>query len=351
MPVFADTPEPPYYAVIFTSTRTPGDAGYAEMAAHMVELAARQPGFLGVESARDPALGITVSYWRDEASIRAWKAELEHREAQRLGRDAWYSGYRVRVAKVVRDYAFTRPETAHPASEGRDEAHLAERQRHSWDANAPAWTRAVREGRIDSRRVSDAAIVAAITSHAPRRVLDLGCGEGWLSRALAARDIDVVGVDACQPLIESARAQGGDFHALDYATLASAQRVDLPTAFSSDFDIVVANFSLLDEDIGALLRRVTEWLAPGGRLLIQTLHPWAALGDEEYRSGWRREDFQAFGDDFTASMPWYYRSLGDWVRLLSGAGLALESIDEPQHPETHCPLSILMHCQPTEPRG
>lgn len=106
MPAFANTPEPPYYAVIFTSELTPQHAGYAEMAARMVELAAQQPGFLGVESARDE-LGITVSYWRDEASIRAWKAELEHREAQRLGRERWYAGYRVRVARIERDYGFS----------------------------------------------------------------------------------------------------------------------------------------------------------------------------------------------------------------------------------------------------
>ena len=344
MPAFANTPEPPYYAVIFTSELTQRHDGYAEMATRMVELAAQQPGFLGVESARDESLGITVSYWRDEASIRAWKAVLEHGEAQRQGKEQWYRGYRVRVAKVARDYAFARAE---PESSIVDEGmmHPAERQRRSWDSNASAWTRAVREARIESRRVSDAAIVAAVTSHTPGRVLDLGCGEGWLSRALAACNIDVVGVDACRALIESAREQGGDFHALDYATLASAQRADLPTALHGDFDIVVANFSLLDEDIGALMRRITQWLAPGGRLLIQTLHPWSALGEEQYRSGWRREDFQAFGGDFAASMPWYYRSLGDWLALLSGVGLSLERLEEPLESRTHRPLSMLMHCR------
>ena len=100
----ATTPDPPYYAVIFTSLRAPepGD-GYAEMAARMVELAAVQPGFLGVESARD-GLGITVSYWTDEAAIAAWKADLEHLVAQVRGREAWYAAYAVRVARVERAY-------------------------------------------------------------------------------------------------------------------------------------------------------------------------------------------------------------------------------------------------------
>jgi heme-degrading monooxygenase HmoA len=101
----ANTPPPPYYAVIFTSIRTEGDNGYGMMAERMVELAAQQPGFLGVESARDE-LGVTVSYWQDLESIQRWKQQVEHREAQRLGRSEWYASYRVRVARVEREYSF-----------------------------------------------------------------------------------------------------------------------------------------------------------------------------------------------------------------------------------------------------
>lgn len=101
--MFAETPEPPYYAVIFTSLRREDDAGYAAMAERMLALAAEQPGFLGVESAREE-MGITVSYWSDPEAIRRWKAQVEHREAQRLGRETWYSRYRVRVARVEREY-------------------------------------------------------------------------------------------------------------------------------------------------------------------------------------------------------------------------------------------------------
>jgi heme-degrading monooxygenase HmoA len=101
---FADTPEPPYVAVIFTSTRTPGDHGYATMAASMEELARKQPGFLGIESARE-AIGITVSYWADHAAARAWKQVAAHVVAQRRGREVWYDDYRVRVATVERDYS------------------------------------------------------------------------------------------------------------------------------------------------------------------------------------------------------------------------------------------------------
>lgn len=97
------TPEPPYVAVIFTSLRREGDHGYSQMSARMARLAADQPGYLGVEAARD-GIGITVSYWRDEEAARAWKLIAEHLVAQRQGRDRWYSDYRVRIAVVVRDY-------------------------------------------------------------------------------------------------------------------------------------------------------------------------------------------------------------------------------------------------------
>jgi heme-degrading monooxygenase HmoA len=102
----ARTPEPPYYAVIFTSLRTPADdAGYESAAAEMAELAMRQPGYLGVESARGgDRLGITVSYWASEEAIRAWKLESDHLAVQRLGRERWYAGYTLRVARVERSY-------------------------------------------------------------------------------------------------------------------------------------------------------------------------------------------------------------------------------------------------------
>ncbi len=105
MPGIASTPEPPYYAVIFSSRRSPGDAGYRQMAERMVELAAAQPGFLGMESAREPdGFGITVSYWASIEAIEHWKANAEHLVAQERGQRAWYEDYVVRVAKVERAY-------------------------------------------------------------------------------------------------------------------------------------------------------------------------------------------------------------------------------------------------------
>jgi len=103
---FATTPEPPYYAVVFSSQRHgDDDAAYQRTAARMVELAARQPGFLGIETVRgDDGFGITVSYWASEDAIAAWKAHAEHMAAQDAGRRHWYAHYELRVAKVERAY-------------------------------------------------------------------------------------------------------------------------------------------------------------------------------------------------------------------------------------------------------
>jgi heme-degrading monooxygenase HmoA len=105
--MIAATPEPPYYAVIFTSTRTVGDNGYENMADAMLELASRQPGYLGVESAR-AGLGITISYWKDLDSIKAWKQNSAHLVAQNQGRAIWYETYKVRICRIERDYDFIR---------------------------------------------------------------------------------------------------------------------------------------------------------------------------------------------------------------------------------------------------
>ena len=105
--MIAQTPPAPYYAVIFTSIKSDDPEGYSEMAEAMYTLATQQPGFLGVESAREE-VGITVSYWKDRESIRRWKQHTDHLVAQRLGRERWYSQYKTRICQVEADYGFIR---------------------------------------------------------------------------------------------------------------------------------------------------------------------------------------------------------------------------------------------------
>ncbi len=105
--MIAQTPETPYYVVLFTTIRTNIDEGYAEMADKLEELAKEQPGYLGIESARD-GVGITASYWTDLESIKQWKNQVDHTVARELGREKWYQEYKTRIARVERDYGFKR---------------------------------------------------------------------------------------------------------------------------------------------------------------------------------------------------------------------------------------------------
>jgi len=107
MSLIANTPQPPYFAVIFTSLRTDGDDGYGVMAERMVKLASQQPGFLGAESARE-GVGITVSYWSNLEAIQSWKENTEHLFAQQKGKEVWYQEFKVRISKVEKDYEFKR---------------------------------------------------------------------------------------------------------------------------------------------------------------------------------------------------------------------------------------------------
>ena len=107
MSLISNTPQPPYYAVIFTSERTEEDSGYSNMSDRMIELAKEQNGFLGIESAREE-VGITVSYWKDLDTIKKWKMNAEHIIAQETGKTVWYKNYKTRICLVERDYEFNK---------------------------------------------------------------------------------------------------------------------------------------------------------------------------------------------------------------------------------------------------
>lgn len=210
-----------------------------------------------------------------------------------------------------------------------------------WESNAHAWSEAVRGGAIASRRLgTDAAIIDAILARDPRRVLDVGCGEGWLARALATRGIDVTGIDASAPLIERARAEGGGtFHVCSFSALPCASML-------RKYDVVACNFALLDEDVVPVLQALRSLIQTRGALILQTVHPWTARGDGEYRDGWRTETFAGFGDGFSEPMPWFFRTLSSWMSVLDDGGYRVEELREPLHPETSEPLSLLLIASP-----
>jgi 2-polyprenyl-3-methyl-5-hydroxy-6-metoxy-1,4-benzoquinol methylase len=214
----------------------------------------------------------------------------------------------------------------------------------SWVRNADAWTTAVRDGRIESRRAgTDAAILAACERAGLGRVLDVGCGEGWLARELATRGARVLGVDGSGELIARAREAGGS---ATYEQISYDQLVASGDPAAGPWDIVVCNFSLLVEDLAPLLSGLARHLAPDGTLLIQTVHPWAvAAAAPPYDDGWRVETFASMQTGFTAPMPWYFRTLSSWVTVLREASLEVASLQEPRHSETGAPLSLLIECR------
>ena len=209
-----------------------------------------------------------------------------------------------------------------------------------WQDHAQAWTEAVRSGAVAGRGAgTDAAIVEAVVRVLPPggRVLDMGSGEGWLSRALSALGATVHGVDASAALVEAAQAEGGSSEALSYAEAWAD-----PARLGGPYEVAVFNFSLLDDAVAGILRAAASRLA-GGAIVIQTVHPFAI--DPPYADGWREETFSTMGEGFRP-MPWYARTFGSWVRVLDAAGLRLSEVAEPVHPATGAPLSLVLTAEP-----
>ena len=208
----------------------------------------------------------------------------------------------------------------------------------SWRKNAASWTNAVRENQIESRTlVTNQAIIDAVLERSPNVVLDIGCGEGWLVRALARHGIRAIGVDGVPDLIEQAAAAGGggEFHVASYESLADGElRIRV--------DVAVANFSLLGKDsVNGLIHRAPTLLNEGGALLIQTLHPLVATGDLPYVDGWRLGSWAGFSGEFTDPAPWFFRTMESWVKLVTESGFRIVEVREPLHPKTQRPASVL----------
>lgn len=210
-------------------------------------------------------------------------------------------------------------------------------QLRSWRANADAWASVIQQGRIPSRRRTDAAIVDAVVQLAPRRVLDVGCGEGWLVRALVDGGIDAVGVDATPELIALARSRtGGQYRVATFAEIAAGALGDV------GFDTAVCNFALLDDvQTEALVRAMPDLLPADGRLVVQTVHPVVASRGAPYASGWRPGSWDGFGDTFVDPPPWYLRTLADWVELFHSSGLELSGLHETVLDDSDQPFSIV----------
>lgn len=219
-----------------------------------------------------------------------------------------------------------------PVDEGNDNEVI-----DAWRENAANWTDVVRKKLIDSRNLAtDEAIVGAVMSCHPASVLDLGCGEGWLTRVLSERGITCTGVDAIPSLIDSAKSLGGgDFRVASFDEL-SESGLDVIV------DAVVANFSLIGGDaVDAVIRHVPHLLNPRGYLIVQTVHP-AFAEVLPYRDGWVEGSWVGCPAGFTKPAPWYFRTIETWIRTIRDSGLQIVEVKEPLHPQTGKPASLIL---------
>jgi 2-polyprenyl-3-methyl-5-hydroxy-6-metoxy-1,4-benzoquinol methylase len=207
----------------------------------------------------------------------------------------------------------------------------------SWHKNASAWSIAIQSQQIASRQlVTNRSIIDAIISRDAHTVIDIGCGEGWLTRELTARGMDVLGIDVVPSFIERSQTMGtGRFAVTAYSEIAMGK-------LGEKFDLAVANFSLFgDESVTGLFRSFRSILNPHGTVIVQTLHPIVACGNLPYLDGWRASSWAGFSDDFTDPAPWYFRTLATWVELFTANGLTLIEIREPINPQTGKPAAAI----------
>ncbi|GAO42388.1 class I SAM-dependent methyltransferase [Flavihumibacter petaseus] len=219
----------------------------------------------------------------------------------------------------------------------------------SWHVNAAAWTNAIAANSIESRKlVTNQAIIDAIAANRPGSLLDLGCGEGWLLRAVSAvlPATRLYGLDAIPALAEQAarNCPSARVGAAAYQDIVDGRTQPESTGYA----LIVFNFSLFGKELAEALFSTlrNNWLQPSGAIMIQTLHPFNAGASVPYEEGWLPGNWKGFSKDFTQPAPWYFRTIGSWLKLFKNTDFYLESAAEPLHPDTLQPLSIIFTLKP-----
>ena len=220
----------------------------------------------------------------------------------------------------------------------------------SWNQNASAWINTIENDEIASRKlVTNKAIIDAVTSYSPANILDIGCGEGWLTRELTIKGVKAWGVDGVDKLIEKAQLMNcGNFLVASYEDIVNSNKIPATPLFQGglfsekSFDAAVCNFSLLGkETVDNLINSIPGLLKNKKLLFIQTLHPVMGCGDLPYIDGWRKELWNGFNSEFKKPAPWYFRKLETWINLLKSAGFFILECQEPINPITQKPASII----------
>ncbi len=209
----------------------------------------------------------------------------------------------------------------------------------TWHQNAKQWIRAIDNQEIESRNlVTNQAIIDAVLSLKPNTVWDVGCGEGWLCRALQQNGMATFGTDAIPGLIGAATLKGGSYAVATYQQIIAGSY--LPP---EKFEAILFNFALFgNEMVEALLKAIHDLILPAGHLIIQTLHPHTTCGNAAYQDGWRAGSWAGFSDTFCNPAPWYFRTLEGWITLLHNCGFQIHFIKEPIHPNTKKPASLIL---------
>ncbi len=218
----------------------------------------------------------------------------------------------------------------------------------SWVTNATAWSQAIQQEAIESRKlVTNQAMVMTIAKHQPKSLLDIGCGEGWLCRA-AQKTIPslstIKGMDAIEALVDQAKTLS------PHLAWEQKSYQDLIAGASHNqelYQIISINFALFEKElVELLLLALPNYLLENGRIIIQTLHPLMACGDAAYEEGWREGNWIGFSTAFKDPHSWYFRTMAAWVNLFCASGLILDQMQEPIHPKTGKPASVIFELVP-----
>ncbi|MCM8569082.1 class I SAM-dependent methyltransferase [Gramella jeungdoensis] len=207
----------------------------------------------------------------------------------------------------------------------------------SWEINSAEWIKILDNKAIESRKITNKAIVETIEKHSASKILDLGCGEGWLTRELMDKGFKVTGVDATKALLKEAEKKGkGTFYKLSYEEIESGKNIP-----NSPFDSVVLNFCLYEKNISGLLLELQNALVKDGKIFIQSIHPYFLIqNDLTYKSKWIEDSWKGLKGNFRNSHSWYARTIEDWHADFKSSDLILENLYEPLN-DQNLPASII----------
>lgn len=208
----------------------------------------------------------------------------------------------------------------------------------SWNKNALEWIKVIENADIESRKFTNKAILQLIGNSPAIKVLDVGCGEGWLTRSLGTMGKYAVGLDAIAQLLENAKKKGGGtYYRMSYEDIVLGNPIP-----EAPYDAAVFNFCLYQkEGLGQLLKQIKNVLSENGYIAVQTLHPFFLLQNKmAYKSQWLDDSWKGLPGNFTDGHSWYARTFESWISVFKKAGLQLHQLQEVTN-DDHKPISVI----------